>query len=170
MFCPKCGTQSAENSPFCGSCGNNLSSLSPASAAAHPAQAAAVVQPMPAASLGSAHADNQMMSFATAIATCFAKYVDFDGRASRAEFWWFYLFTTLIGWLALLVDNSGVVSAILNLAFLLPVLAAGARRLHDTGKSGWWQLLILTIIGVIPLIVLWALPSSKETNNYGDPV
>lgn len=94
------------------------------------------------------------MTFAESVRTCFSKYVDFNGVASRSEFWWFMLFlviaSVLLNWLSPLLAN------IFALATLLPCLAVGARRLHDTGKSGWWQLLLLIpLIGLIVLIVFW---------------
>jgi uncharacterized membrane protein YhaH (DUF805 family) len=82
------------------------------------------------------------MSFPDAIKICFNKYVGFDGRARRSEFWWWVLFTFLLGIVANIIDSilgtrsssgSGVVSALVNLAVLLPSLAVGARRLHDPG-------------------------------------
>jgi uncharacterized membrane protein YhaH (DUF805 family) len=107
------------------------------------------------------------MTFGKAIATCFAKYVDFTGRASRPEFWWFYLFITLLSWGSILVDSSQVLSGFVNLAVALPVFAAGSRRLHDTNRSGWWQLIMLTGIGIIPLVIWWASKGSEQDNQYG---
>jgi uncharacterized membrane protein YhaH (DUF805 family) len=109
------------------------------------------------------------MTFGKAIATCFAKYVDFSGRASRPEFWWFYLFTILLGWGSMLVDSSQVLYVIINLAVLLPALAAGSRRLHDSNKSGWWQLIMLTVIGFIPLVIWLASKGTDQENQYGIP-
>ena len=118
------------------------------------------------------------MGFGQAIATCMTNYVTFAGRASRSEFWWFYLFVVLVSWGATLVAAvtfpaepaaADALSGLVNLMFLLPVLAAGARRLHDIGRSGWWQLLYLTGIGVILLIVWWALNSKQERNAHGAP-
>ena len=113
---------------------------------------------------------DQMVSFPQAIAVCFTKYFDFSGRASRAEFWWFYLFTALMSWGALLVDPTQLISSILGLLFLIPTLAAGARRLHDIGWSGWWQLLMITLIGLIPLVILFVIKGTGTRNAYGDPV
>ena len=115
------------------------------------------------------------MNFSTAISTCLSKYATFKGRATRSEFWWFYLFTVLMGWGATIVgatlgDIGDVFSNIVTLIFLIPVLAAGSRRLHDIGRSGWWQLLMLTVIGVILLLVWWASDSKKESNEYGECV
>jgi len=97
------------------------------------------------------------MTFAESIRTCLTKYADFNGTASRSEFWWFILFLVIVT--VVLNAVSPVVGGIFGLAMLLPQLAAGARRLHDTGKSGWLQLLLLIpVIGAIVLIVLWAQP------------
>ena len=118
------------------------------------------------------------MGFGQAIAACMTDYATFSGRASRSEFWWFYLFVVLMSWGATLVAAaafpadpaaSDALSGLVNLMFLLPVLAAGARRLHDIGRSGWWQLLYLTGIGVILLIVWWVLSSRQERNAHGAP-
>jgi uncharacterized membrane protein YhaH (DUF805 family) len=113
------------------------------------------------------------MNFQTAISTCFSKYGTFKGRATRSEFWWFYLFTLLMSWGATIVGNStahgfgSVLSSLISLAFFVPTLAVGCRRLHDIGRTGWWQLLMLTMIGVIVLIVWWATPTKNESSSYG---
>ena len=111
----------------------------------------------------------QAMTFGNAISTCFSKFFDFKGRATRPEFWWFYLFTVLLSWGAILVEPSQVLSSIINLILFFPVIAAGARRLHDTNRSGWWQLLMLTVIGLIPLIIWMASEGNAEENKYGNP-
>jgi uncharacterized membrane protein YhaH (DUF805 family) len=100
------------------------------------------------------------MTFVESIRTCLTKYVDFNGVASRSEFWWFILFVFIVS----IVLNwiSPLIGGLFGLAMLLPELAAGARRLHDTGKSGWLQLLLLIpIIGIIVLIVFWVQPSKN---------
>ena len=96
------------------------------------------------------------MDFMTAVRTCFSKYVDFSGRARRSEYWYFVLFTFLLGIVANIIDkilgtdydtsNGGLVNTLVSLAVLLPSLAVGARRLHDTGRSGWWMLLVFAIM------------------------
>ena len=93
------------------------------------------------------------MTFAESIRTCFSKYADFNGTASRSEFWWFQLFLYLAGGILSLLSLT--LCSIFYLAVLLPDLAAGARRLHDTGRSGWWQLLYIVPFGFIVLIVFW---------------
>ena len=100
------------------------------------------------------------MTFADSIRTCLTKYVDFNGTASRSEFWWFILFVVVVG--AVLNYFIPLVGGLFGLAMILPELAAGARRLHDTGKSGWLQLLLLIpLIGLIVLIVFWVQESKN---------
>ena len=106
------------------------------------------------------------MSFVQAIQVCLRKYVGFEGRASRPEFWWFALFQLIVLVVASMLGRT--VYTIVALALVLPSLAVGARRLHDIGKSGWFLLLhLLPIIGIVVLIVLWAQRSQTESNAYG---
>ena len=93
------------------------------------------------------------MNLITAIKTCFKKYFVFNGTAKRSEYWWFFLFCILAGVASQLLDvvvlgqsfwiNYGPINTIVNLILIIPILSAGARRLHDTNRSGWWQLLSL---------------------------
>ena len=102
------------------------------------------------------------LTFYESIRLCLAKYAEFNGRASRSEFWWFTLFVTLVT--SALVYLSETLASIFLIAMMLPLLAAGARRLHDIGKSGWWQLFMLApVAGIILLGILWALPPTEET-------
>ena len=106
------------------------------------------------------------MDFWTAIKTCFGKYVDFNGRALRSEFWYFQLFLFIAS--VVLQEVSKPLSGAFGLATLLPNLAVGARRLHDIGKSGWWQLLwLVPVIGWIVLIVWWATKGEAGGNRFG---
>lgn len=75
----------------------------------------------------------------TAIETCLNKYSDFSGRASRSEYWYFYLFVLLAD-LVLSYSRVPFLDQYGSLVFLVPVLAAAARRMHDIGRSGWWML------------------------------
>ena len=104
------------------------------------------------------------MNFTEAIRTCFTKYADFKGCASRPEFWWFMLFN-VIATLALSMISPRISSAY-SLATILPAIAVGARRLHDTDRSGWWQLVnFIPFIGWIVLIVFFA-QKGKQLNRY----
>lgn len=100
------------------------------------------------------------MTFAESVSTCLKKYVDFNGVASRSEFWWFFLFQVVVAVVLSLISNW--IADIATLALVLPSLAVGARRLHDTGRSGWWQLLLLVpLVGLIILIVFWVQESKR---------
>ncbi|MEG0483271.1 MAG: DUF805 domain-containing protein [Acinetobacter sp.] len=104
---------------------------------------------------------------------CLKQYVTFDGRARRKEFWFFILVCIGLGIVAQIIDGivgtTPLLNGLLNLALFLPSLAVGARRLHDVGRSGWWQLIGLTGIGLILLIVWWATDTKQEQNEYGPP-
>ena len=116
------------------------------------------------------------MSFGTAIATFWSKYATFTGRARRSEFWFAQLFLVLVSLAVAIVfpgqgDSNSAASNLWALATLVPSLAIGARRLHDTGRSGknlFWLLLI--VVGWIILLVYLLEDSKPGTNDYGDPV
>lgn len=106
-----------------------------------------------------------------AIKRFFKKYATFEGRASRSEFWWVFLFIYVIeGVLNLIFRGStagSIIVGLFGLAVLVPYLAVGARRLHDTGRSGWWWLIgLIPCVGAIVLIVFWALPENQEGAKY----
>jgi uncharacterized membrane protein YhaH (DUF805 family) len=109
-----------------------------------------------------------MMSPIDSIRTCFSKYVDFSGRATRAEFWWWILIMEfgiiVLGEISVAANESwGVVYLIVYIGLFLPGIAVAARRLHDVDRSGWWQL--------VPIvnIVFLAKRGSPRTNSYGPP-
>ena len=112
------------------------------------------------------------MDFGESIGTCLRKYFVFEGRASRSEFWYFILFSCICGFvIGIVVSMSGGtqnVVTLLILPFMIPMWAVGARRLHDTGKTGWLQLLSLTVIGNIPLIIWWA--NEGTTKGYTESI
>jgi len=102
-----------------------------------------------------------------------SKYAQFTGRSRRSEFWYFALGNFVIG---LIIGALGIVigetastglSTLVQLAVFIPSLAVAVRRLHDTGRSGWWYLLVFTIIGIIPLIIWFATDSQPGANKWG---
>ena len=119
------------------------------------------------------------MDFQTSIKTCFSKYADFSGRALRSEFWFFCLFVTLGCLVATIIDImilgysievNGPMYLIFSVAVFIPSIAATARRLHDVNRSGWWQLIYFTIIGIL-LILVWNITEGeKKKNIYGPPI
>ena len=105
------------------------------------------------------------MNFGQSVSTCLRKYADFAGRGPRPEFWWFYLFQVLAYVVVAMVSST--LASVVALALLLPSLAAGARRLHDIDRTGWWQLLLLTGLGFFVLLYWWVQPSQPEPNRFG---
>lgn len=102
------------------------------------------------------------------------KYCCFEGRASRSEFWWAWLFFFLVSFAVSILciglsDEAGdAVTILVGLAFLLPQLGVQARRLHDTGKSAWWLLLhLICFIGSVVLLILCIAESEPYANEYG---
>ena len=99
------------------------------------------------------------------------QYVDFSGRAQRMEFWMFALIHFIILVVLAVVDGmltGGLIYALYALAVLLPYIAVGVRRLHDTNRSGWWLLIgFIPLIGLIILIVFWVQDSQPGDNAFG---
>ena len=104
------------------------------------------------------------MNFGESVSTCFKKYVVFDGRASRSEFWWFALLNFVVQLVLRFI--SPTLSILYSLAVLLPSLAVGSRRLHDTNRSAWFLLLgLIPLVGGIILLVFFV-QEGKEPNAY----
>jgi len=157
MKCSTCGNDNEENAQFCGGCG-----------------AALGVSPITSST------PQVIVDFPEAVKLGFQRYIDFSGRSSRAEYWWFTLFIVLVAVIVTAVDtvvlgtdlrDIGLLSTVWDLATLIPSLAIGVRRLHDIDKSGWWILLwFVLVIGWIVLLV-WAIKrGDRGPNKYGpDP-
>jgi uncharacterized membrane protein YhaH (DUF805 family) len=99
------------------------------------------------------------------------KYAEFTGRARRSEFWYFVLFNFIIAIALNIVGyiiSTMALSFIYGLAVLVPGIAVSVRRLHDTGRSGWWLLLsLIPVVGTIVLIVFCVEDSKPGENEYG---
>ena len=108
------------------------------------------------------------MNFVESIQSCYKKFFDFSGRASKSEFWWFHLCVIIIYGMQFVFQGDLVlVFSILVIANIIPLYAAGVRRLHDTDKSGW-----MVLISVIPLIGLYIIflliaDGTKGKNRFG---
>ncbi len=96
-------------------------------------------------------------------------YVNFEGRATRAEFWWFFLFNFIVGAILGCLGKAGAwLSGAWSIAILLPQLGLGVRRLHDIGKSGWyWLIALIPIVGWIIVIIWFAKEGDPNENQYG---
>jgi len=121
-----------------------------------------------------------MMSIMDATKSCFQQYVGFSGRASRSEYWFFYLsfVVAAMGMLVLTVVSAfvldalaglmGMLTMVTYLGFFLPMLSVTVRRLHDLGKSGWMFLVVLIpIVGGILLLVWFVSDGQPHDNAYG---
>lgn len=106
------------------------------------------------------------------------KYAVFKGRARRKEYWFFVLFNVIISFVLTLIDGMlgtlsvesgvGVLGVIYLLAVLLPGIGVSIRRLHDTGRSGWWLLIgLIPFVGAIVIFVFMLLDSTPGENQYG---
>jgi uncharacterized membrane protein YhaH (DUF805 family) len=129
------------------------------------------------------------MSFPDAIKSVFSKYVTFSGRARRSEFWYWVLFSVLVGVVlgafsgatgGFQIDPAtgvptygatGILANLVSLALFLPSLAVTVRRLHDTDRSGfWWFIGLVPVVGAVILIVFTALAGTPGPNRFGaDP-
>ncbi len=152
MNCPTCGKENESSAQFCGICGTPLTYQ----------QATGIDYGV--------DSSKPMVGFSEAIGLGFKNYINFSGRATRAEYWWWCLFLVVTGVVLGTIDSItgiGALQNIFNLATLIPGLALGARRLHDIGKSGWWQLLWFAIIvGWIIMIVWYCKPGNQLGNKY----
>lgn len=102
------------------------------------------------------------MTFTESISTCLSKYADFNGRASRSEYWWFQLFFILSNAAGTVISEK--LGILVMLGLFLPAIASCTRRLHDTNRSGWMQL--LSCIPLVNLYVLYLL--IKEGEDQGN--
>lgn len=99
------------------------------------------------------------------------KYAVFGGRARRKEYWMFFLFNIVIGFVLGFIDGiigTKILAILYSLVVLIPGIAVGVRRFHDTNHSGWWWLIgLVPIVGIIILIVLLARDGQSGENRYG---
>tara|TARA_Y100000590_G_scaffold426530_1_gene535726 strand:+ start:221 stop:688 length:468 start_codon:yes stop_codon:yes gene_type:complete len=148
MYCTKCGVSNPVDATFCGQCGQNLSNSGDP-----------VGEPL------------GMVGFISAIKLGYENYVNFKERATRAEFWWFYLFAMIVNILLLVLTTVilDVMFGYLTIFFvtLIPLLSAAVRRLHDRGKSGWWCLLYFVPFGGLVLLVWFIMKGDSGSNKYG---
>ncbi|WP_203292496.1 DUF805 domain-containing protein [Maricaulis parjimensis] len=111
------------------------------------------------------------MGFVDAVKSGFSNYVNFQGRARRSEYWFWILFTFLLGVVAGIIDGiigTYLLGGLATLATILPSIAMGVRRLHDTGRSGFWMFIaLIPLVGAIVLIIFYVGDSESGSNKYG---
>lgn len=121
---------------------------------------------------------SRSLSFGEAVKTCYSKYATFSGRARRSEYWWFCLFSFIVGLAAIIIDmmigtyskefGLGILSGLFCLANFLPGLSLAVRRLHDINRSGWWYLIcFIPFVGSIVMLVFFCLDSTPGVNRFG---
>ena len=112
------------------------------------------------------------MGFAEAVSTVLGKYADFSGRARRSEYW-FWSLALFLGYLVALILTAAarpfvILAVLFYLAAIVPSIAVGVRRLHDTGRSGWFMLIaLIPLVGGIVLLVFTVQDSAPGANQYG---
>lgn len=180
MFCTECG-EAEQNGNFCRKCGSKLRSVEQLSAT----KASTLKNSVSGDELISGPSKSDVpglpilpikMGFTGAVTTCFRKYAVFKGRATRTEYWFWQLFWLMIlagSYLLSSVTQSsigGTLFAIFMLCAYLPSLAVLVRRLHDTGKSGWWVLLsAIPILGSL-IVLIFTLQYSEDFDNEYGPI
>ena len=118
------------------------------------------------------------MNMKEAVVSVLTNWNNFSGRACRSEFWYFGLAVFLVSFIIGIIEiatgmvdiesaEMGILSLIFTLLLFVPSLSVTARRLQDRGWSGWWQLLYLTIVGILVIIVLNILPAKEDENKWG---
>jgi uncharacterized membrane protein YhaH (DUF805 family) len=118
------------------------------------------------------------MNMKEAVVSVLTNWNNFSGRACRSEFWYFGLAVFLVSFIISIIEIAtgmvdvesaeiGILTIIFNLFIFVPSISVTARRLQDRGWSGWWQLLYLTIVGILVIIVLNILPAKEDENKWG---
>ena len=118
------------------------------------------------------------MNMKEAVVSALTNWNNFSGRACRSEFWYFGLAVFLVSFIIGIIEiatgmvdvesaEMGILSIIFTLFIFVPSISVTARRLQDRGWSGWWQLLYLTIVGILIIIVLNILPAKEDENKWG---
>lgn len=177
-ICNQCERINADRAQFCCKCG------APLGASQHGGQQRGYQTQQGYQSMN--RSSNDTMGFGDAIRVCLQeKYASFDGRATRAEYWFFILFSililfgaTIVGAILGTVFSGGdddvavglaiIVYSIVTLGIICPCISVLVRRLHDTGKSGWWYWIVLIpYLGGIIIFIFTLLESQKRDNEYG---
>ena len=153
LKCRKCGADIPVGTRFCPACG---------APAVHGGAPSAAANPFTSATQGNLPADAAYQYFIQGVTK---KYADFSGRARRREFWFYCLFEFIA---CIVLGFIPFVGQLVALALLVPGLAIQARRLHDIGKSGWWQLIgLIPLVGAIVLIIWDVKDGDPGTNQFG---
>lgn len=170
MYCGQCATSNPDTNRFCINCGGPIQKAETPVGSVTPSQFGPPVSVMqhPMQVGASSSLAPRKMSFSDSIKYCLTNYANFKGRASRSEYWFFYLFAVMVYVVANLL--SPILYALALLALFVPSIAALTRRLHDTGRAGTvaWFLLI-PLVGEIMVLVWLCTEGEKTPNRFGPP-
>jgi len=172
-FCPKCGTAVEAGARFCPKCGFDLQTTASQTSTVNQAtsQVTPPTQPSWSAPAGTAVDYQSNLGFIGATKQYFQNYVNFNGRMSRANYWWAYLAVALIGLAFLILDvafDSRIFASIGGLVLFMPDLTSMVRRLHDSNHSAWMVLwLLVPVAGAIYFLILLLQAGDQEANRFG---
>lgn len=159
MLCPSCQHNVPDNTAFCPTCGHKFSAAQ--------GTRKQTVTPVPTP----APVTYGKMTFGGSIKSVFSNYFGFEGRASRAEFWFWILFCAIVNIpleiLATADESLAVIYFLWSLVLFMPGLAVMCRRMHDNEYSGWNYCWCFTGIGAIYVLYLLLKPTCTEPNKYG---
>ena len=150
MKCTTCGSDIPGEAKFCGVCGASLATP----------HSDPVVGDRPTESRQGVAYDGEeppelpMVEFIDAIKRGFQNYFKFSGRATRAEYWWFILFTQLLNFVGIVPVLGWIIAPLVSIASIIPSISLSVRRLHDIGKSGWWM---MVWVGIGLIWVFWSI-------------
>ena len=183
-FCPQCGAE--VNGSFCPQCGAIIEAVNTSSQSAgtdgNPFQAGSQAPSnagLRMGSFGGGAGAADVPTFSEALPMVMKKFATFSGRASRPEFWYFWLTCFLVNFIFnVIVQLVGpesaasnivaIVQGLFGLAIIIPHIAVVVRRLHDTNRTGWWFLIVfIPLIGAIILLLWLASAPTPGTNMYG---
>lgn len=170
MFCGRCGFANPDTDCFCVSCGGPIQITETPVGSITPAQFAQPITTMqqPMQSGASSSLAPRKLSLGGAIQHYFTNYMNFKGRASRSEYWFFYLFGIIACLVAALL--SPILHVLVIFVLFIPYIAVLTRRLHDTGRAGPMPFIVLIpLVGPILLLVWECTEGEKTLNKYGPP-
>ena len=159
MKCSTCGQDNTNNAHFCGICGTPL-----------------VVSQ--SSGFAGTFSELPMVRFPDAIKLGFSNYFSFSGRSTRAEYWWWVLFTiagsSILGFADTIINvwaetvQASLLRPLFGLVTIIPSIALGSRRLHDIGKSGWWQLAIISLMALGFILIIVGIVVAFISGSDGD--
>lgn len=118
--------------------------------------------------------NDRKVSFTQSVPLFYNNFANFSGRSSRGAYWWWILANFIIGsslgFCEAFYGGIAIISTLYYFVNIIPGLAIITRRLHDVGRSGWWYLIVITVIGIIPLLYWVCKKGDTGPNKYGEDI